>query len=138
MRSLWPRPLLAALAGNALGLAAWHSAWALLPRLWAGTDETSGVGRLVGLIAVSAILLAAPPVLVGALGAWLARRAQLWIGLACGLWGLTLIQASPGTLPILSTLWYAPAVLVILSSTLGGWLIDLREQARTFSRVQGQ
>jgi len=116
--------------GNVLGLAAWEAALALIPRLWAGTNTTTGLPTRVGLVALSAILMAAPPVLIGALGAWLARRAQTWVGLACGLWGLTLIQTVPAAFPIAAGIWYAPTVLVILSSTLGGWLLDLRAQAQ--------
>ena len=118
------------LAANALGFTVWQSALALIPRLWAGTNASTGLPTRVGLVAVSAMLMAAPPVLIGALGAWLARRAQTWVGLACGLWGLALIQTVPAAFPIAAGIWYAPTVLVILSSTLGGWLLDLRAQAR--------
>src|SRR5947207_13853412 len=96
------------LAGNVLGFAAWQSALLLIPRLWAGMNASTGLSARVGLIAVSAILIAAPPTLIGALGAWLARRAQTWVGLACGLWGLTLIQTVPAAFPIASGVWYAP------------------------------
>jgi len=129
-RPSWYRLISIILAANALGLAAWQSALMLIPSLWAGTNAATGLPARVGLIAVSAILIAAPPVLIGALGAWLARGAQVWVGLACGLWGFSLIQTVPRAFPIASGVWYAPTVLVILSSTLGGWLLDLREQAR--------
>jgi len=129
-RPSWYRVVIVSLAGNVLGVAAWQSALVLIPRLWGGTNASTGLLARVGLIAVSAMLIAAPPVLIGALGAWLARRAQMWVGLACGLWGFSLIQAVPATFPIASGVWYAPTVLILLSSTLGGWLLDLREQAR--------
>ena len=125
------RIFLATLTGNALGLGAnWAAVRLVLPWLWSGVNDDAGVLARMGLVAASAILLAAPPVLWGALGAWLARREQLWVGLACGLWGFVLIDSVPAVLPIASGVWYAPTVLVLLSSMLGGWMLDLRAQAR--------
>jgi MFS family permease len=131
MRSVWPRLALSVLLGNALGLGAnWAAARIVLPWLWADTNLDTGFWARVGLVAASFILLAAPPVLAGALGAWLAQRAQLWVGLACGLWGFILIGAVPDVFPIAAGVWYAPTVLVILSSALGGWMLDMRASAR--------
>jgi hypothetical protein len=62
--------------------------------------------------------------------AWLARRAQLGVGLASGAGSLTLIQATPASLPSLARVWFAPTVLVYLSCAFGGWMMDLRAQAR--------
>jgi hypothetical protein len=99
-----------------------------LPRLWSLAETGLPVGA--GGIALAAIWLAAPPVLLGALGAWLARRAQVWVGLACGLWSVTLIDAAPKIYPIIVGIWYAPTVLVLLSGALGGWMLDLRAQVQ--------
>ena len=127
------RILLATLISNALGLGAnWAAVRLVLPWLWSGVNDDAGVPARMGLVAASAILIAAPPVLWGALGAWLARREQLWVGLACGLWGFALVSTVPAILPIASGVWYAPTVLVLLSSMLGGWMLDLRAQARPF------
>ncbi len=129
MRMGWVRIAMAIIAGNVLGAGAWLYAQAVIPRLSAGITESTGLEIRLGVIALSFILLAAPPVLLGALGAWLARRAQLWVGLACGLWGFGLIQAVPPTFPIARGVWYAPTVLILLSTAFGGWMIDLRAQA---------
>ena len=128
------RVVVAILVGNMLGWGAWALGWQALPLIWAGVDESARLGALILRVAVSAIMMAAPPVLIGALSAWLARRAQLWVGLASGLWGLTLIRATPDEFPILSQVWFAPTVLVLLSTALGGWMMDLREQARSAKR----
>lgn len=130
-RTAWLRLAIAILFGNALGLSAnWAAARELIPWLWSVVSEQTGLLGWIGLIAFSAILLAAPPVLAGALGAWLAQQAHLWVGLACGLWGFVLIDTVPASFPIASGVWYAPTILVILSSMLGGWMMDLRAQAR--------
>jgi hypothetical protein len=125
------RVLLAILLGNALGYWAWHAGWAALPWLWGPGEASTDVLARAGAIALTAILMAAPPVLVGALGAWIARRAQLWVGIACGLWSLSLIQAEPDVYALTFGVWYAPTVLILLSSTLGGWMLDLRAQAKS-------
>ena len=82
----------------------------------------------MALVAATAILFAAPPVLAGALGAWLAGRAQLAVGLLSGLWSLSLLQTVPAGLPVAPGLWYTTTVLVLLSGMLGGWMMDLRAQ----------
>lgn len=115
------RVVLAVLGGNGLGLAAWSFAGLAIPRLWAGRSDQTHPLALMGLIAVSFVLLAAPPVLVGALSGWLARRAQMWVGLASGLWAFSLIGRVPADFPIAAGVWYAPTVLVLLSGALGGW-----------------
>jgi hypothetical protein len=132
MRNGWLRVAAAIFAGNALGAGAWLYAQAAIPRLSSIVTGSAGMALRLGVIALIFILLAAPPVLLGALGAWLARRAQLWVGLACGLWGLGLIQSVPPALPIARGVWYAPTVLILLSSAFGGWMIDLRAQAEAF------
>ena len=134
MRSHWTRVIACVFIGNALGLGAnWASGRFVIPWLWSGVTDGTGLLARMGLVALSAILLAAPPVLWGALGAWLARRDELWVGLACGLWGFVLIDTVPDAFPIAAGVWYAPTVLVILSGALGGWMIDLRTQARVAS-----
>lgn len=100
-----------------------------IPWLWQGRGPNTNFLLLVGLTALTFILLAAPPVLVGALGAWLARRAQPWVGLVCGAWSLTLLGRVPASFPIAQGVWYAPTVLVLLSGALGGWMMDLRAAA---------
>jgi hypothetical protein len=109
------------LGGNVLGYLAWVVAWAVITQLWAGRSEQNHPLLLMGLIALSFVLLAAPPVLIGAFSGWLARRDHLWVGLASGLWALSLIRLVPAGFPIAAGLWYAPTVLVLLSGALGGW-----------------
>ena len=123
------RTLAAIIVGNLLGLAAWTLARAVLPWLWRGRGGLSSLPVLMGLVAATAILFAAPPVLAGALGAWLAGRAQLVVGLASGLWSVALLQSVPAGLPVAPGLWYATTVLVLLSGMLGGWMMALRAQA---------
>jgi hypothetical protein len=122
------RILAAVLLGNALGYGAWRAAWIALPGLWSLADEGAGPLARLGLVVLTAVLLAAPPVLVGALAAWLARRAHLAVGLAGGLWAVSLIRLAPAELDFLSGVWYAPTVLILLSSALGGWMLDLQAQ----------
>jgi hypothetical protein len=66
------------------------------------------------------------------------RVAQALVGLACGLWSLTLLGRVPAGFPIAAGVWYAPTILVLLSGALGGWMMDLRAAAGTFSREAGQ
>jgi hypothetical protein len=122
------RILAGVLVGNLLGLSAWGLARAALPWLWRERGGLSNLPLLMGLVAVTAILFAAPPVLAGALSAWLAGRSQLGAGLASGLWSLMLLQSVPAGLPVAPGLWYATTVLVLLSGMLGGWMMELRAQ----------
>lgn len=123
------RIVIAIALGNGLGWAAWALGWRTLPWVWANTTEGAGLGALVGRVALSAMMMAAPPVLIGALSAWLARRAQVWVGLLSGAWSVVLIQSTPESLPSLSQIWFAPTVLILLSALFGGWMMDLRAQA---------
>jgi hypothetical protein len=129
------RVVLAALLGNVLGWGAWQAARLALPQIWELAQPADQLSQMA-MLATTAMALAAPPVLIGALCAWLARRAQLWVGLACGLWGLTLIRPAPPAFPIAAGLWYAPTVLVLLSSAMGGWMLDLRAQAAASARPE--
>jgi hypothetical protein len=129
MRLPWLRLSGTILLGNILGYAAWVGARIVIPRLWEGRGPNTNFLALMALIALTFIMVAAPPVLVGALGAWLARRARPWVGLVCGLWSLTLLGTVPATFPIARGIWYAPTVLVFLSGALGGWMMDLRAHA---------
>ena len=122
----WLRVAVAILLGNGLGFAAWAFARIAIPRLWQDRGPNTNFLILMGLIALSFILVAAPPVLVGALGGWLARRAQPWVGLVCGLWSLSLVTSVPAAFPIAQGIWYVPTVLVLLSGALGGWMMELR------------
>ncbi len=126
----WPRVVAAGLLANALGFGAWRLALAALPWLWSGVDESTRWAPRLGLMAASAIAVAAPPVLVGALGAWLAGRHQVWVGALSGLWAVTLIGPTPAYfLTIAPGVWYAPALLIVISGLFGGWMLDLRAQA---------
>lgn len=131
MRLPWLRLGGVILLGNALGYGAWLGARFSLPVLWQGQSPKTNFLMLVGLTALTGVLLAAPPVLVGALCGWLARRAQPLVGLACGLWSVSLIGRVPATFPIAPGVWYAPTVLVLLSGALGAWMMDLRAAALT-------
>lgn len=124
------RIVLAMVLGNVLGFGAWRAAVSLLPALWSAVEAGAGPGARLGFLALTAVTLAAPPVLIGALAAWLARRAYLWVGLACGLWAFTLVNLVPVEFPIAAGVWYAPTVLILLSGALGGWMLDLRRQVR--------
>ena len=136
MRLPWFRLVAIILLGNVLGYMAWLGARVSIPLLWQGQSPKTNFLMLVGLTALTGILLAAPPVLVGALCAWLARRAQPLVGLVCGLWSLTLMGRVPATFPIAQGVWYVPTVLVLLSGALGGWMMDLRATAaKNLSRI---
>lgn len=128
------RLVIAIIIGNLLGWGAWAFGWRVLPFIWANVDERAGWSVLISRVAVSAMMMAAPPVLIGALTARLARRAQVWAGLLSGLWSVTLIQSTPESFPILSQVWFAPTVLVLLSALFGGWMMDLRSQAQNRMR----
>jgi hypothetical protein len=123
------RFFLAIAVGNALGLGAWALGWMALPLIWAGVTEAAGFRLLVERVALSAMVMAAPPVLIGALSAWLARRAPVWVGLVSGLWSLGLISPTPKEFPIATPIWFAPTVIILLSSAFGAWMVELREQA---------
>ena len=136
MRLPWFRLVGIILLGNVLGYAAWLGARVSIPLLWQGQSPKTNFLMLVGLTALTGILLAAPPVLVGALCGWLARRAQPLVGLVCGLWSLTLMGRVPANFPIAAGVWYVPTVLVLLSGALGGWMMDLRATAaKNLSRI---
>jgi hypothetical protein len=126
----WMRLALAGLGGNAAGYAAFRGAlWAtrLLWRSSAGVGAPNGsLGGRVLLVAVTAILFAAPPVLIGALAAHVAGRARPWAGLAAGLWGMGFAWWWP-EVPLLGPqAWVGPAILVLLSGLVGGWLMEQR------------
>src|SRR5258708_30883856 len=120
MRLPWFRLGGILLLGNVLGYAAWLGARVSIPLLWQGQSPKTNFLILVGLTALSGILLAAPPVLVGALCGWLARRAQPLVGLVCGLWSLTLMGHVPAVFPLAAGVWYTPPVLVLPAGALGG------------------
>jgi hypothetical protein len=125
------RVLLVLLFGNALGAAAWQFALWAIPHLWQDRQPSEQTFfELIGLTALTFMLLATPPVLIGALGGavsnWIARGWGMWVGLGCGLWALALIQATPPEFPIAAKVWYAPTVLILFSGAVGGWLMDLR------------
>jgi hypothetical protein len=126
----WIRLGLAIAGGNAVGYAAFRGALWATPMLWrsgAGADAPSGsLGGRVLLVAVTAILCAAPPVLIGALAARAAGRARPWAGLAAGLWGMGFAWWWP-EMPLLGPqAWVGPTILVLLSGLVGGWLMDQR------------
>lgn len=115
------RPLGAIALGNLCGWGAWRlGVWAL-PAMWARLTPQSSVLVLILMTAISAIVMAGPPVLVGALAAGLAGRAHIGVGLLSGLWSLMLIRTVPAGLPIAPGLWFASTVLVLFSGGMGGW-----------------
>lgn len=124
---MW-RAFFAGLLGNALGYGVWRAAWLALPGLWASAGPEAGPGRQVGVLIMTVLLIAAPPGLIGAFSAWLAGRARLGVGLLSGLWALTLIRVLPAEVVFLGPVWFAPTVLILLSSALGAWLMELRAQ----------
>ena len=122
------QPLLAALGGNLAGYAAFRAALWVTPLLWRSGAAEPGrdPGMRILLIVATAILFAAPPVLIGALAARLAGRARPWVGLAAGLWAIGFAWWWP-EVPLLGPeAWVGPAVLVLISGLVGGWLIDQR------------
>ena len=132
--SLWTwglRSLVALALGNAAGYAAWRLGLGVVPALWAGQMPPSSVLALIGLTAVSAIVMAGPPVLVGALAARLAGRAHMLVGLLSGLWSLMLIRTVPAGLPIAPGLWFASTVLVLFSGGMGGWTMRFTGRPNT-------
>ena len=120
--------LLAAIgAGNLLGWGAWRLAWWAMPAVWAGPSAQSGLLTLIALTGVTAIFMAGPPVLVGALAARVAGAAHLTallVGVLSGLWSLTLITTVPAGLPLAPGLWYATTALVLFSGGMGGWTMS--------------
>lgn len=127
------RLFLAIILGNALGYAAWSGAWTFVPQLWLVVGSQISFVMRVGLIALTFMLFAAPPVLLGALSAVIARRAHIVVGLASGLWSVGLITLTPANFPIRMPVWYAPTVLIFLSGALGGWLMELHAQTKPIS-----
>lgn len=134
------RLILTVLCGNLSGYAAFRLAFALTPGLWrAGAGlarPESDFGPRIVLTALTAIAFAAPPVLIGALAARLAGRARPWAGMAAGLWGIGFVWWWPDPIPLLGPgAWLGPAILILLSGLIGGWLIELRAAVnRTASR----
>lgn len=125
--SVWTwglRPLVALALGNLLGWGAWRLGLWGLPALWAGLTPESHLLALIGLTAVSAMVMAGPPVLVGALAARLAGRAHLLVGVLSGLWSLMLMRTVPAGLPIAPGLWFASTALVLFSGGMGGWTMS--------------
>lgn len=126
--------MLTVLFGNLAGFAAFRLAFALTPGLWragaglAGPESEFGLRLL--LTALTAIAFAAPPVLIGALAARLAGRARPWAGMAAGLWGFGFAWWWPKPTPLLGPeAWLGPAILILLSGLIGGWLIEMRTAA---------
>jgi len=116
--------VLAVLLGNLCGWGAWRLGLWAIPLMWAGQTPQSSVLVLLALTGVSAIVMAGPPVLVGALAARLAGRAHVLVGLFSGLWSLQLISTVPPGLPIAPGLWFASTVLVLFSGGMGGWTMS--------------
>lgn len=119
---------LAVLLTNLAGWGLWRLAWdTLIPRLWAALPPQADLLARLGAIAFTAIVLAAPPVLLGAFSGWLARRGPAWAGGLSGLWAFSLIGIVPEGWPIAPGVWYAPTVLVMLSGLFGGWMVELSQ-----------
>lgn len=134
-----PRFVLAVALTNLAGWGLWRLAWeAFIPRLWGGLPPEAGLLARLGAMALTAIALAAPPVLLGAAGGWLARHSPAWLaGALSGLWALSLISTVPEGWPIAPGVWYAPSVLVMLSGLFGGWMVELSRASQQDNSVQG-
>jgi hypothetical protein len=128
------RPLLAIALGNVCGWGAWRLGLWALPVLWADVTPASGLWVLGTLTALSAIVMAGPPVLAGALAARLGGRAHVLVGVLAGLWSLLLLRSVPAGLPLAPGLWYASTVLVLFSGGMGGWTMSF---GRPAARVAG-
>ncbi len=129
------RPVLAILAGNLAGYAAFRLALGLTSGLWRSgispARPAGDFGLRILLTALTAILFAAPPVLLGAVTARLAGSARMWAGMAGGLWGVGFAWWWPDLTPILSPQsWLGPTVLILLSGLIGGWLMDVRASTK--------
>ena len=131
------RPLAASVFGNLCGWGAWRLGLWALPVMWAGQSPHSNVLVLLALTGLSAIVMAGPPVLVGALAGWLAGgRVQILVGLLSGLWSFQLITSVPAALPIAPGLWYASTVLVLFSGAMGGWTMSFGHRlSRLYSQL---
>ena len=131
------RSAFAVLFGNAAGYGAFRLAVAVTPALWDTglklvRPETDFWLRLV-FTALTVMMFASPPVLIGALAARLAGGAQMWIGLAAGLWGFGFARWWP-PLPLLGPeAWLGPTILILLSGLVGGWLMEPRASVKTLT-----
>ena len=111
----------AILGGNIVGYTAFRAATWFTPQLWIAAGEEITFEMRLTLIAISSILFAAPPVIVGALAAKVASRHELFVGLAASLWGVSAIQWWPIIPTLPSESWLAPMTLIFLSGLMGAW-----------------
>jgi len=117
------RLIAAILGGNVVGYAAFRAAAWFTPQLWLAAGEEITFGMRLALIAVSSILFAAPPVMIGALAAKVAARHELFAGLAASLWGVSAFRWWPAIPTLPSESWLAPMTLIFLSGLMGAWVM---------------
>jgi len=117
------RLIAAILGGNVVGYAAFRAAAWFTPQLWLAAGEEITFGMRLALIAVSSILFAAPPVMIGALAAKVASRHELFAGLAASLWGVSAFRWWPAIPTLPSESWLAPMTLIFLSGLMGAWVM---------------
>lgn len=129
------RYLLTLLGANVLGYAAFLWAWRVVPGWWSAAARPLPFGWLLGLIAVTAIAFAAPPVIIGATAARVAGRHEPYVGLGSALWGLTAYRWWPAEqLPLPPESWVAPMSLILLSGLLAGWVVAHQSFSTRFDR----
>jgi hypothetical protein len=75
------------------------------------------------LIAVTAMVFAAPPVIVGALAARVAGAYEPYIGLAAAFWGVSAQSWWPAIPQLPAESWIAPMALIMMSGMIGGWMV---------------
>ena len=117
------RLIAAILGGNIVGYAAFRAAAWFTPQLWIAAGDEITFGMRLTLIALSAILFAAPPVIIGAMAAKAASRHELFAGLAASAWGMSAIQWWPSIPTLPSESWLAPMTLIFLSGLMGAWVM---------------
>lgn len=117
------RLIVAIIGGNIVGYAAFRAAAWFTPQLWIAAGEEITFGMRLTLIAISAILFAAPSVIIGALAAKVAARHELFAGLAASVWGVSAIQWWPIIPALPSESWLAPMTLIFLSGLMGAWVM---------------
>ena len=106
------------------GYAAFRLAIWLTPTWWGTVTTNSTVFQLMALIALTTIIFAAPPVVIGALAARVAATYEPYVGLAATLWGVGLRLWWPLIPQLPAESWIAPMCLILMSGMIGGWLMS--------------
>jgi hypothetical protein len=113
----------AALGGNLIGYATFRFAAWWMPQQWAAVRAGDPLGEVMLLIAVTAMVFAAPPVIVGALAARVAGSYEPYIGLTSALWSISARLWWPVIPQLPAESWIAPMVLIMMSGMIGGWMV---------------